>query len=92
MEGVTKAFDCVRCDKINGFKAPKWATESIYEQMGNVYTKNLNFLYSSEKSRRLRAGPLLQEVIDAVNTYKNTSEADKDSLRRVYIYTTVKFF
>ena len=89
MAGVTKAFDCVRCDKINGYKSPKWATESIYEQMGTVYTKNLNFLYASEKSRRFRAGPMLQEVVDVVNSIKNASPADKDSLKRAYIYTTV---
>ena len=89
MSGVTKAFDCVRCDKINGFETPKWANDSIYEKMGNVYTQNLNFLYSSEKARRLRAGPMLQEVIDMVNMIKSAKAADKDSLRRAYLYTTV---
>jgi len=90
MSGVTKAFDCVRCEKINGYKIPKWAVvNSIYERMGHVYTNNLNFLYSSEKSRRLRAGPILQEVADTVKAIKGATADTKDSLRRAYIYTTV---
>lgn len=88
MSGVTKAFDCVRCDKINGFKIPKWASvNNIYERMGNVYTKNLNFLYATEKARRFRSGPIIQEVIDAIQTIKD--EKEKDSVKRAYLYTTV---
>lgn len=91
MSGVTKAFDCVRCEKINGYKVPKWASiNNIYDRMGSVYTKNLNFLYASEKSRRFRAGPMLQEVIDQVNAIKAaTTPESRDALRRAYIYTTV---
>lgn len=88
--GVTKAFDCVRCDKINGYGVPKWASaNNVYEKMGNLYTKNLNFLYATEKARRFRAGPMLQEVIDNINLIKNAPVAEKDSLKRAYIYTTV---
>lgn len=89
MSGVTKAFDCVRCDKINGFKVPKWASvNNVYERMGNVYTKNLNFLYATEKARRFRSGPIIQEVIDSITAIKNTDEKDKESIKRAYLYTT----
>ncbi len=92
MSGVTKAFDCVRCDKINGFKVPKWASvNNVYERMGNVYTKNLNFLYATEKARRFRSGPIIQEVIDSITAIKNTDEKDKESIKRAYLYTTVSY-
>jgi hypothetical protein len=56
MSSVTKAFDCVRCEKLNGLPVPDWATPEKYEEMGDVLSKRLNFLYASKKAQRLRAG------------------------------------
>ncbi len=56
MDSVNKALDNVRSEKLNGLPLPDWVTPEKYEEMGDVWSKKLNFLYKSKKAQRLRTG------------------------------------
>ena len=87
MYSVTKAFDCIRCEKLNGLKSPDWATPDIYERMGDVLSKRLNFFYKTTKTQRLRAGPILGDFISQLDNVINIKPGGK--AKDVFIYGTV---
>ncbi|XP_054157467.1 prostatic acid phosphatase-like [Oppia nitens] len=89
MYSMTKAFDCFRCEKLNGLPSPKWVTPDLYDQMGDVLSHRLNFFYQSTKAQRLRAGPILEDFIEHMNKITNAKPGDKP--KRLLIYTSHDF-
>ncbi|CAG2163551.1 unnamed protein product, partial [Oppiella nova] len=89
MYSVTKAFDCIRCEKLNGLQSPDWATPEIYDRMGDVLSNRLNFFYKSTKAQRLRAGPILEDFKTNMDNVINAKATDKP--KKVYIYTSHDF-
>lgn len=84
--GLNKAFDCVRCEKLNNFEMAAWAqVNHTYDRLAQFYTDYFNFLYSSTKSQRLRAGPLLADVLGKIDSF----DAGDNETRRLFMYTTV---
>lgn len=89
MYSVTKAFDCVRCEKLNGLDSPAWATPEKYQEMGDVLSNRLNFFYKSNKAQRLRAGPILNDF--KTNMDKVVNAKPEENPKKVFIYGSHDF-
>lgn len=89
MYSVTKVFDVIRCAKLNGLSNPDWATPEKYDEMGDVLSKRLNFFYKTQKTQRLRAGPILSDFKTNMDTVINSKPEDKP--KNLFLYGSHDF-
>ncbi|RWS08548.1 Testicular acid phosphatase-like protein [Dinothrombium tinctorium] len=72
-----------------GFEIPNWAFHPIMQQLDGVAAHAFYFPFSTRKLQQLRAGPLLQEVIEVLSSSEEVREERKwNSEKRLFIYST----
>ncbi|KRY17144.1 putative acid phosphatase 5 [Trichinella patagoniensis] len=63
---------------------PIWATEDVYEKIKTLRQHGNGFLFADEEIRRLRGGPLLQEIIERMRQ-KEASLTNKNLISPKWI-------
>ncbi|XP_067125487.1 prostatic acid phosphatase-like [Centruroides vittatus] len=77
-------IDAIKIEKSNHMVVPDWAI-GVYQQLEKIFDDFFYFAYKSVKMQRLRAGPLIGDILEHM---KEKHEGKLNNLTKVYAYFT----
>ncbi|XP_023218865.1 testicular acid phosphatase homolog isoform X2 [Centruroides sculpturatus] len=77
-------IDAIKIERRNGAVVPHWAVR-VYRRLEKIFDDFFYFSYKSLKMQRLRAGPLIGDIVERM---KEKDEGKLNNLTKVYAYFT----